>query len=358
MATQREIFFDIAHGNATDVPYLVSAWEHLVGHEYGAQEFAQAYVDFVRQWDWQWVKINPRAVYYAEAWGNLYDQNDYGDYVIPKKLHSIIHQGDDVRAITKLEITENPQFVEASQAARLIREALPDRAVIQTIFSPLSVLLQIADLPLYPNDEYATPDVTIDDVIYNQPEVAKQALTNIAHTLADYAAQLVTPIEQGGAGLDGIFYAVTGTVSDGYFSLHQYDEFGFSYDRIVFDAIRRANPNAIIVLHTCRSNAHPEWFADEDIDIIHWDQYAQGNPQADVDLKAVPVAGANALEFLAEQGSVDQVRQELNATRAIRQGKPFLLAPSCTVITPANDEALQVLSDARIGTSVEETLAV
>ncbi|MGE4656445.1 hypothetical protein ACEWFX_06905 [Bifidobacterium longum subsp. suis] len=42
------------------------------------------------------------------------------------------------------------------------------------------------------------------------------------------------------------------------------------------------------------------------------------------------------------------MRRELAETIKLREGKPFLLAPSCTVPTPSSDEVLQALSDARV----------
>ena len=72
MPTRREQFHNIARKSVPEGEpiHLTSAWQHLVGHEYGAEEFAKAYIDFVERWDWDWVKINPRAVCYAEALGS------------------------------------------------------------------------------------------------------------------------------------------------------------------------------------------------------------------------------------------------------------------------------------------------
>ncbi|MFG5707215.1 uroporphyrinogen-III decarboxylase, partial [Enterococcus faecalis] len=112
--------------------------------EYGAEEFAKATIDFVNRWDWEWVKINPRAIYYAEAWGSRYDRNDYAGFVLPKKIGAAITEPDDVRGVKELDVRDNEYFAEALAAAALIRHGLEDRAVLQTVFSPLSVLLQIA----------------------------------------------------------------------------------------------------------------------------------------------------------------------------------------------------------------------
>ena len=344
---RRKAFHDIANRRPAEVPYLVGAWQHLVGHEYGAREFANAYLDFVNRWDWEWVKINPRAVYYAEAWGSQYDPNDYPGVVLPRQIKPGIAQPEDVAKIERLDPRGDNAIGESLKAAALIREGLQDRAVLQTVFSPLSVLLQIADLPLYPGDPVARPIVSRDDVIAKQPDNAKAALKNIALTLADYAVALVTPTEQGGAGLDGIFFAETGIVSEGFFSREEYLEFSEPYDRIVIDAVRKANPDAVVLLHTCRKDSHPDWFVNSGAQIIQWDQYIGGNPPIDADLDTVPVGGASQNDFEPD-ADPEVVRRELAETIRKREGRPFLLAPSCTAPTPANEESLRILSDFRV----------
>lgn len=352
-ADRRRIFHDIARrdDNVT-TPYLVGGWQHLVGHEYGAPEFAQAYVDFVKRWDWEWVKINPRAVYYAEAWGARFDPADYQGFVLPKKTSSPIAKPSDIGRIAELDVLDNPAFSEAIEAATLIRRGLEDRAVLQTVFSPLSVLLQIADLPLYPSDTYAHSETTVQDLILNQPEAAKQALRHIANTLAAYVTELVKPESEGGAGLDGIFFAITGTVSEDYFDHDQYREFSEPYDRIVIEALRKASPDAVVLFHTCQAHSHAQWFDDGRAELLQWDSFLADNPEVDQLRTAVPVVGASAQDFSVD-GDVEAVARELDKTITALIGTPFLLAPSCTVPTPASDASLQALSDARVLASAE-----
>jgi uroporphyrinogen decarboxylase len=352
-ADRRRIFHDIARkdDNVT-TPYLVGGWQHLVGHEYGASEFARAYVDFVKRWDWEWVKINPRAVYYAEAWGATFDPEDYQGFVLPKKVSSPIAEPSDIAKVTQIDVLENPAFSEAIEAATLIRRGLEDRAVLQTVFSPLSVLLQIADLPLYPSDTYAHSDTTVRELILDQPVAAKQALTNIADALAAYVTELVKPESEGGAGLDGIFFAITGTVSEDYFDRDQYREFSEPYDRIVIEALRKASKDAVVLFHTCQAHSHAQWFDDGQTELLQWDPFLDGNLDVDELHQAVPVVGASAQDF-AVDGSPEGVAAELDKTIATLIGTPFLLAPSCTVPTPASDASLQALSDARVLVSEE-----
>ena len=301
---------------------------------------------FTFRWDWDWVKINPRAIYYSEAWGSKYDENDYAGYVIPRKLQDAVTTVDDLAKIVELDPKTNEVFSQQYASAAKIRAAFTDRAVLQSIFNPLSVLLQLADVPLYPGDEYATPSLTRDELVFEHAEEAKKALANIANTLAAYAAALVTPAEQGGAGLDGIFFALTGTVSEGYFTKEQYAEFGEPYDRVVLDAIKQANPDAEVLLHTCRAFSNPDWFDDYGVEIVQWDQYLDGNPQIDAQLKVVPVGGPSFTDF-AQDGDAQVVKTDIDKVIKLREGKPFLLAPSCTVPTPASDQSLKALADAR-----------
>jgi len=51
----------------------VSAWRHFVDREQNADDLSAAMLEFQRTFDWDWVKVNPRATYFAEAWGNTYD---------------------------------------------------------------------------------------------------------------------------------------------------------------------------------------------------------------------------------------------------------------------------------------------
>lgn len=347
---RKAAFRAIASGKTAEespAPYLVSAWQHLIGHEYGADDFAQATIDFVKTWDWEWVKINPRAIYYSEAWGATYDHNDYQNgYVIPRTVSTVIKSAADVESIERLDPSANPVLREQIDAARLIRAGLGDRAVIDTVFSPLSVLLQFADLPLYPGDPYARPTIELGELFEECPEQTEKALKAIAETLADYAATLVRDPKDGGAGLDGIFYAVTGTASENYFDDDAYARFAAPYDRIVIDAIRNANPDAVILLHTCRQESHPERFAHVGADILHWDQFLEGNPDINAPLGPVPVGGASYTLF-APDGDAAKAAEELRKTIELRRGKPFLLAPSCTVPTPASDASLRALSEAR-----------
>ncbi len=319
--------------------FLTSAWQHFVGDEYDPSRFVAATVDFNRTWDWDWVKVNPRAVYYSEAWGSVYDPQDYVG-VVPRLVTPAVAGVPDLSRISWRSVRTNPVLAEHLETARLIREQLPDRAVLQTVFSPLSVLLQLAGLPLYAGDVVAGADtlLTRDALLRTDPEAAHLALAAIAQTLADYVAALVAPVEAGGAGLDGVFYAVTGTASGVDADRHTFEEYSGPYDRQVLAAV----DGGLVVLHTCRANSHPDWFADYPVDALHWDQFLPGNPRLDSDFGVTAVGGVNN-QLFAVGGDHAQVAAQLQATLAAAPARPFLLAPSCTIPTPADAQALRRL---------------
>jgi uroporphyrinogen decarboxylase len=341
-ADRRAEFTALLRGGSTR-PFLTSAWQHFVGEEYDPVRFARATVDFTHAWDWDWVKINPRAVYYSEAWGSVYDPDDYAG-VVPRLVSPVVTTVGDLAKIRPLDPTTNPALAEHIASARLIRQQLPDRALLQTVFSPLSVLLQLAGLPLYPGDVVAgaNPPFTHDDLLRSDPEGVHAALAAIAQTLADYVAHLLAPVEAGGAGLDGIFYAVTGTASSGHLDRATFDGFSRPYDRQVLDAVA----GGLTVLHTCRADSHPEWFAEERIDALHWDQFLPGNPALDADVGVTVVGGVNN-ELFAVGVDRTAVAAQLTATLLAAPDRPFLLAPSCTIPTPADPDSLRLLRDAR-----------
>jgi len=340
VASRLAAFHQIVNHQPTDVPYLTAAWQHFVGHEYDPEDFARTSVDFVRRWDWDWVKINPRATYYSEAWGATYDPDDY-DGVIPKAVRPAVTEPGQLARITPLEAAATPVLAEHIASARAIKAELPDRAVLQTVFSPLSVLYQLAALSLYRDEPFAgyTTELRNDDLLRHPS--APAALAAITATLVDYTKALLRPAADGGAGLDGIFYAVTGTASEGLIPKADFDRFSTPYDLAILEA---AAPG-LRVLHTCRARSNPDWFAGWPISALQWDQHLPGNPGPDAAFPVVPVAGPS--RDLFEPGAdLAEIGRQLDAVKAARKGRPFLLAASCTVPTPAAEAALTLLRQA------------
>lgn len=208
------------------------------------------------------------------------------------------------------------------------------------------MLYQLAGLPLYHGDVVAGSRATLThrDLLTADPQATHAALQAIAATLAHYVRLLLAPVDEGGAGLDGVFYAVTGTPNPHLTSPEHFDEFSRPYDLQVLEA---AGTSAV-VLHTCGPHSHPDWFTGYPVDALHWDQFQPGNPPLATDLGGhgvTLVAGPHHELFATDAdgaAAATQLRQTLDAL----PDRSFLLAPSCTVPTPAADAALRHLREA------------
>src|ERR687884_170732 len=47
----------------------VSLWRHFYECERTAEDLAGAMLAFQKKYDWDWMKVNPRASYHVEGWG-------------------------------------------------------------------------------------------------------------------------------------------------------------------------------------------------------------------------------------------------------------------------------------------------
>jgi len=50
----------------------VSAWWHDFEREWSASDLAEATLEAYRKYDWDFIKVNPRASYFGEAFGAKY----------------------------------------------------------------------------------------------------------------------------------------------------------------------------------------------------------------------------------------------------------------------------------------------
>lgn len=66
--SKQDRFNALLSGERADRP-IGSGWRHFIDKEQTADDLAETTISFTKKYDWDWVKINPRATYLAEAWG-------------------------------------------------------------------------------------------------------------------------------------------------------------------------------------------------------------------------------------------------------------------------------------------------
>lgn len=327
--SKQDRFKAILSGEKADRP-IVSGWRHFIDQEQTADDLAKATISFTNRYDWDFVKINPRATYLAEAWGNQYDFDHY-ETVFPRQVTTVVPTAANLWELEVKKAEEAPSLKEHLDAVKQIRQGLPDTPLIQTIFSPLTVLLFIVGRSAYVTKTVfgIEQPVTLDSLFKEHRAAAHHALHVISLTLADY----VTKLQQ--AGSDGLFYAVTGTAHPDLFDKASFDELSRPYDSIVLEAARYGKN----ILHTCGSYAQPEKFNDYVIDGISWDTVAEGNAGLETKVKATKVGGVDHGLFAVND--INQIKQQARAALEIMKDKPFILTPNCAIPINVTDEALE-----------------
>lgn len=314
----------------------VAAWRHFIPDERTPETLARASLRFFHEFDWDWLKVNPRATYYAEAWGNRYDFDHY-DGVLPRLIDGPIASPLDLDKIRPLAPTSGV-FDEQLQLMRLIRQSIGGAHFLQTVFSPLSVLAFLVARPNAPTQEAAV-QAQFDGVrafIRANPQGAHAALRNIAATLAAYAAATVD------AGASGIFFAIVKLARQGALTHAEYLEFGEPYDIQVLRAVQGAPFN---LLHICGPAVYFDIAAHYPVQAVNWAAIGQDNPsvqEAQRRLRQALVGGVDELGAL-QSGTPDEVVREARTAIEETGGIRFLLAPGCGASLSVPDANLHAL---------------
>jgi uroporphyrinogen decarboxylase len=314
--SKRERVRAALEGKPIDRP-PISCWRHFFEQETSAAGLAEAMLGFQHTYDWDFMKVNPRACYHAEPWGCRFQYSGQAD-IDPKLIEPAIRKPDDWRQIKPLSPTTGA-FGEQLEALRLIGEELHGEVpFVETIFTPLSVAGRL---------------VGSDDVMYEHlsryPERIHEALEAICVTFERFAGACVD------AGVDGIFYATTGWATYDRLSDAEYDDFGRPYDVRVLKAVQGAPFN---ILHVCRSHNMLWKLMDYPAHAINWATADSTNPSiSEVWQRSHrPIIGGVDHQGTLRQGSPAEVTAEImNAVAQTRQG--LLIGPGCSISpqTPA-----------------------
>ncbi|MFB1050768.1 uroporphyrinogen decarboxylase family protein [Paraliobacillus sp. JSM ZJ581] len=321
------------NGKHADRP-IVSAWYHFLDKEQTALDLAEATIEFANKFNWDWIKINPRATYLAEAFGNQYDLNDY-QWVFPKQTNAVVKESKDVWNINEIDVEQSVPLQEQLETVSIIRKALPETPIVQTLFSPLTILLFLTgNSPYVDQSVYGSENpLLIKDLFRKERSGVHKALHAISLTMASYVKELET------VGADGIFYAVTGTAHPALFDEAAFNEFSRPYDLIVLNAMSKGKR----ILHTCGAQAHPKRFDNYPIEGISWDANAEGNPGLNISLNKTKVAGIDHHTFA--EASVTSIREQIEYALETMKNQPFLLVPNCCVSFDVTDAALRELRE-------------
>ena len=115
-----------------------AAWGHTYREEWSPEALAKVTVQRAHRYGWDFVKFQPRASSFAEAFGARYQSAGHS-LRAPKEVEHPIHGYSDWPGL-KAAAADAPSLAEQVEALRLtVAELGPDVPVLQTVFSPITV---------------------------------------------------------------------------------------------------------------------------------------------------------------------------------------------------------------------------
>jgi uroporphyrinogen decarboxylase len=304
------------------------AWGHRYRDEWSPEKLAEATIDRARRFGWDFVKFQPRATFFAEAFGAAY--RPAGHALRAPVLDEPPIQGlDDWKGLCLVD-----QDVLDQQARTLgeVVRGLGDRVpVLQTVFSPLSVASYLV----------GRENRKMVREMRSHPDVVLPALERIADALIDFSRKSVQ------AGAAGVFYAISGFATPDSMPAAVYDDLVLPLDLRILNALpAEAWFN---VLHLCGSHVNMDVARRLPVQAVSYSIHNQGNP---------PLGEARRLSGKAVMGGLEQRRvlvggppeaieaQVREAMAATDGGRGLLLAPGCSVPPQAPDVNLRTMMEA------------
>lgn len=303
----------------------VSAWNHFYDKETEAESLAGVMLSFQDEYDWDFMKINPRATYYVEDWGveMKFGGRENGKHL---RLTSPVKTPEDWLKIKPLDINSGA-YGQQLQATEYIKRAVDSRLhFFQTVFSPLSVAADLAES----DDAFIT--------LMTKGTNLESALEAVTRTLESYVEKLMK------IGVTGVFFATTEWASRKNISEEEYLHYGEPYDLRVLAKARGAEIN---ILHVCMEQNMLPLFKKYPFDILSWNKFDPGNldfAQADKIFSQPFLGGVDHLKTLIE-GSPGEVTAQAHESINEAGSHPLVVAPGCTMKLGTKPENIRALRE-------------
>lgn len=326
--SHRERLMMIFEGERPD-RHAVSFWRHFFHMEHHAEGLAEAMLYFQKKYDWDFMKINPRADYHVEDYG-LKQKWSHDEFKKHTKENFPIVAVDDWENIERLSAL-SPVLSEHLSAVTTIRKkSAPELPLLMTVFTPLAIAGRMVE-----NDQ------TLADHLHTHPEKVESALQSITETFCDFVSELRN------AGADGIFFATTQWASSNLISWEDYQRFGVPYDLKVIEA---AGDDAINLFHVCSSNNFLKELSSIDYhcQMYNWDSDDPTNLPLDSgsDLlsdKAV-VGGVDRNGWLL-QATPEEIGWQIDRLKDMFPPGQIIIGPGCSIAPEVPDQNLQAIRD-------------
>lgn len=297
--------------------------------EHHAEGTAEAMLGFQKRFDWDFMKINPRADYHVEDWG-LKQHWSHNEFKKHTKENFPVRSADDWTSLPGLNPTA-PVLAEHLKVVSMIRKG-SDRElpILMTLFTPLAIAGRLV-----------ADQKTLVEHIRTEPQKVHAGLRTITDTFRRFVSDLRN------AGADGLFYATTQWASSDMLTWEEYEEFGVPYD---LELVRAAERDALNLLHVCSTNNYLVELAqlDYNASLFNWDSFHPTNLPVDKAIAELPsgsVAGGLDQQGWLLSGTPDEVAGMVDRLKSDYASSQLIIAPGCSMPPETPMENLKAVRD-------------
>jgi uroporphyrinogen decarboxylase len=307
--THRERFAAALQGREVDRP-PISMWRHFYTQESDLESLAAAMLGFQRRFDWDWMKVNPRASYHVEDWG--------------VKLR---YEGDRPPTVTATPVKKPADWLrieplppdrgvlgEQLRALELIAKGLKGKvSFLMTVFTPFSIASRLVS-----SEEAFLRHVR------EHPEKVRYVLDVVTETFIRFSKAAME------RGADGLFYATTVWATADRMPLAEYERYARPSDLRLLAGLPRGGTH---MLHVCKDHNFLPALKDYPVAIFNWDARGVANPSlADgktlVGRKAVAGGLPHKQDLVAAKPSA--LASEVRGMRVAKGTRGWMLGSGCT----------------------------
>ena len=296
-------------GQAVDrVP--VALWRHFPGDDQDPHDLAAATIAFQRRWDFDFVKVTPASSFQIKDWGV---QDEWRGNTEGTRQYTArpIQRAGDWRNLKMLAARSGALGTQLT-CLKMVVEALPDAPVIQTVFSPLAQMKNLAG------------DRLLIDLRHNPAEF-KAALDVITQSTLAFVREIAA------TGAAGIFYAVQHATSN-LLSAAEFAAFGREYDLRILEATKDYWLN---VMHIHGDNIYFDAVADYPLQVWNWHDRETGPALKDGLARITGAAcGGIARDSVMLCGEPSDVRRQVADAIAQTGGRRIIVGTGCVMMIP------------------------
>jgi uroporphyrinogen decarboxylase len=310
-------------GDVADRP-PVGAWGHTFDEEWSPERLAAITVERAATFGWDFVKFQPRATCFSEAFGARWRAS--GGPSQPVLVEPAVRAIEDWERVAQVD---GRPLDDQVQALRLAVDRLGDRVpVLQTVFSPLTVAGFLV----------GRDPARVVRELRERPDAVLPVLRRIGDALIDFSARSVE------VGAAGIFYAISGYATPEVVPRDVYEELVLPTDEHVLGAL----PDGAWwnVLHLCGPRIDVGLAERLPARTLSWSIHAEGNPglAAARDRTGCAVLGGVDERSTLVEGPAAEIRRQVEAAVRDTGGRGLLIGPGCSVPPEAPDANLRALA--------------